>query len=209
MSAVKFSATCGSFKSVAFVLLKRVGVVMSRVGKKPIEIPSGVEAKLETGKVTVKGPLGEMSQDVNPKLTIKKENNKLLVERPSNQKTYRELHGLTRNLIANMVTGVSKGYEKTLEISGVGFKAAAQGTNLMLTLGFSHPIVYPLPKGIKATVDAKQTQVTLKGVDKQLVGQIAANIRGLKKPEPYKGKGIKYSNEVIQRKEGKAGKGGK
>ena len=182
---------------------------MSRVGKKPIEIPSGVETKLETGKITVKGPLGEMSQDVNPKLTIKKENNKLLVGRPSNQKMYRELHGLTRNLIANMVTGVSKGYEKTLEISGVGFKAASQGTNLMLTLGFSHPIVYPLPKGIKASVDAKQTQVTLKGVDKQLVGQIAANLRSLKKPEPYKGKGIKYSTEVIQRKEGKAGKGGK
>jgi large subunit ribosomal protein L6 len=182
---------------------------MSRVGKKPIDIPSGVDAKLETGKVTVKGPLGEISQDVNPKLTIKKENNKLLVERPTNQKIYRELHGLTRNLIANMVSGVSKGYEKTLDITGVGFKASAQGTNLMLNLGFSHPIVYPLPKGIKATVDAKQTQITLKGVDKQLVGQIAANIRSLKKPEPYKGKGIKYSNEVIQRKEGKAGKGGK
>lgn len=182
---------------------------MSRVGKKPIDIPSGVDAKLETGKVTVKGPLGEISQDVNPKLTIKKENNKLLVERPTNQKIYRELHGLTRNLIANMVSGVSKGYEKTLDITGVGFKASAQGTNLMLNLGFSHPIVYPLPKGIKATVDAKQTQITLKGVDKQLVGQIAANIRNLKKPEPYKGKGIKYSNEVIQRKEGKAGKGGK
>jgi large subunit ribosomal protein L6 len=182
---------------------------MSRVGKKPIDIPSGVDAKLETGKVTVKGPLGEISQDVNPKLTIKKENNKLLVERTTNQKIYRELHGLTRNLIANMVSGVSKGYEKTLDITGVGFKASAQGTNLMLNLGFSHPIVYPLPKGIKATVDAKQTQITLKGVDKQLVGQIAANIRSLKKPEPYKGKGIKYSNEVIQRKEGKAGKGGK
>lgn len=182
---------------------------MSRVGKKPIDIPSGVDAKLETGKVTVKGPLGEISQDVNPKLTIKKENNKLLVERPTNQKIYRELHGLTRNLIANMVSGVSKGYEKTLDITGVGFKASAQGTNLMLNLGFSHPIVYPLPKGIKAMVDAKQTQITLKGVDKQLVGQIAANIRSLKKPEPYKGKGIKYSNEVIQRKEGKAGKGGK
>jgi large subunit ribosomal protein L6 len=182
---------------------------MSRVGKKPIEIPSGVDTKLETGKITVKGPLGEISQDVNPKLTIKKESNTLLVERPSNQKIYRELHGLTRNLIANMVTGVSKGFEKTLEITGVGFKAAAQGSNLMLNLGFSHPIVYPLPKGIKATVDAKQTQITLKGVDKQLVGQIAANIRSLKKPEPYKGKGIKYSNEVIQRKEGKAGKGGK
>jgi large subunit ribosomal protein L6 len=182
---------------------------MSRVGKKPIEIPSGVEAKIETGKVTVKGPLGEISQDVNPKLTIKKESNTLLVERPSNQKLYRELHGLTRNLIANMVTGVSKGYEKTLEITGVGFKAAAHGSNLMLNLGFSHPIVFPLPKGIKATVDAKQTQITLKGIDKQLIGQIAANLRSLKKPEPYKGKGIKYSGEVINRKEGKAGKGGK
>lgn len=182
---------------------------MSRVGKKPIEIPSGVEAKIETGKVTVKGPLGEISQDVNPKLTIKKESNTLLVERPSNQKIYRELHGLTRNLLANMVTGVSKGYEKTLEITGVGFKAAAHGSNLMLNLGFSHPIVFPLPKGIKATVDQKQTQITLKGIDKQLIGQIAANLRSLKKPEPYKGKGIKYSGEVIHRKEGKAGKGGK
>jgi large subunit ribosomal protein L6 len=182
---------------------------MSRVGKKPIEIPAGVEAKLETGKVTVKGPLGEISQDVNPKLTIKKENNTLTVERPSDQKLYREMHGLTRNLIANMVMGVSKGFEKTLEITGVGFKAAVNGSNLMLTLGFSHPIVYPLPKGIKATVDAKQTQITLKGVDRQLVGQIAANVRSLKKPEPYKGKGIKYSTEVIKRKEGKAGKGGK
>jgi large subunit ribosomal protein L6 len=146
---------------------------------------------------------------VNPKLTIKKENNHIVVARPSDQKIYREMHGLTRNLIANMVHGVSKGYEKILEISGVGFKAQAQGTNLMLSLGFSHPIVYPLPKGVKATVDAKQTQITLKSVDKQLVGQIAANLRGLKKPEPYKGKGIKYSDEVIQRKEGKAGKGGK
>jgi large subunit ribosomal protein L6 len=182
---------------------------MSRVGRKPIEIPSGVEAKLETGKITVKGPLGEISQVVNPKLSIKKQDNKLLVERPSDQKVYRELHGLTRNLIANMVTGVSKGYERTLEISGVGFKASAQGSNLMLNLGFSHPIVYPLPKGIKATVDPKQTQIILKGVDKQLIGQIAANLRSLKKPEPYKGKGIKYGGEVIHRKEGKAGKTGK
>jgi large subunit ribosomal protein L6 len=181
---------------------------MSRVGKKPIELPSGVETKIQTGKVTVKGPLGEISQDVNPKLTIKKENNVLMVERPSNQKIYRELHGLTRNLLANMVLGVSKGYEKTLEISGVGFKAAVQGTNLLLSLGFSHPIVYPLPTGIKASVDPKQTLITLKGIDKQLVGQIAANLRNLKKPEPYKGKGIKYGGEVIQRKEGKAGKTG-
>ncbi|MDH4161077.1 MAG: 50S ribosomal protein L6 [Nitrospirota bacterium] len=182
---------------------------MSRVGKKPIEMPSGVEAKIETGKITVKGPLGEMSQAVSPKLTVKKAENKLLVERLSEAKVYRELHGLTRNLIANMVTGVSKGYDKTLDISGVGFKAAVHGQNLLFTLGFSHPIVFPLPQGIKATVDAKQTQVVIKGTDKQLVGQMAANIRGLKRPEPYKGKGIKYSTEVIQRKEGKAGKGGK
>jgi large subunit ribosomal protein L6 len=181
---------------------------MSRVGKKPIEIPSGVETKLEPGRITVKGPLGEMSQGFNPNISIKKESNKLLVERPSDQKIYRELHGLTRNLIANMVTGVSKGYEKTLEITGVGFKAAAHGSNLVLNLGFSHPVVYPLPVGIKAVVDAKQTQITLKGVDKQLVGQLAANLRSLKKPEPYKGKGIKYSNEVVHRKEGKAGKAG-
>ena len=182
---------------------------MSRVGKKPIDMPSGVDAKLEPGRITVKGPLGEIVQDVNPKLTIKKDKNVLTVERPSDQKIYRELHGLTRNLISNMVTGVSKGFEKKLDITGVGFKAAVSGTNLMLTLGFSHPIVYPLPTGIKATVDPKQTQITLKGVDKQLVGQIAANVRSFKKPEPYKGKGIKYSTEVIVRKEGKAGKGGK
>jgi large subunit ribosomal protein L6 len=183
---------------------------MSRVGKKPIDIPSGVDAKIETGKITVKGPLGEMSQSLSPNLTVKKNEGKLLVERQSDAKIYRELHGLTRNLIANMVTGVSKGYERTLDISGVGFKASVvQKTNLMFTLGFSHPVIFPLPKGITATVDAKQTQVVIKGVDKQLVGQMAANIRGLKRPEPYKGKGIKYSTEVIHRKEGKAGKGGK
>lgn len=182
---------------------------MSRIGRKPIELPAGVEARIETGKITIKGPLGEISQAVHPKLMVKKTDNKLVVERPSDQKLYKELHGLTRNLIANMVTGVSKGYEKTLEISGVGYKATLQGSNLMLSLGFSHPVVYPLPKGIKAAVDAKQTQIVLKGVDKQLVGQTAANIRNLKPPEPYKGKGIKYSNEKIQMKEGKAGKGGK
>jgi large subunit ribosomal protein L6 len=180
------------------------------VGKKPIDIPSGVDAKIEPGRITVKGPLGEISQNFNPSLTVKKNDSKLQVERPSDAKLYRELHGLTRNLIANMVTGVSKGYEKTLDISGVGFKASlVNKTNLLFTLGYSHPVVFPLPKGVTATVDAKQTQVVIKGVDKQLVGQLAANIRKLKKPEPYKGKGIKYSTEVIHRKEGKAGKGGK
>jgi large subunit ribosomal protein L6 len=183
---------------------------MSRVGKKPIDMPSGVDARIEPGRVTVKGPLGELSQSVNPNLAIKKNEGVLLVERQSDAKLYRALHGLTRNLIANMVRGVSKGYEKTLDISGVGFKAAlVNKTNLMFTLGYSHPVIFPLPKGISATVDAKQTQVVIKGIDKQLVGQMAANIRNLKRSEPYKGKGIKYSTEVIQRKEGKAGKGGK
>jgi len=119
------------------------------------------------------------------------------------------LHGLTRNLIANMVMGVSTGYEKTLQISGVGYKAALHGSSLLLNLGFSHPVVYPVPEGIKATVDPKQNSITLKGIDKQLVGQVAATIRGIKKPEPYKGKGIKYSTETIKMKEGKAGKGKK
>jgi large subunit ribosomal protein L6 len=183
---------------------------MSRVGKNPINMPSGVDAKIEPGKITVKGPLGELSQSVNPSLQIKKDGSKLVVERKSDAKIYRELHGLTRNLIANMVTGVSKGYSRTLDISGVGFKTAlVNKTNLLFSLGFSHPVVFPLPAGITATVDAKQTQVVIKGTDKQLVGQMAANIRGLKVPEPYKGKGIKYSTEVIHRKEGKAGKGGK
>lgn len=184
---------------------------MSRVGKKPIVLPAGVAAKVEGSKITVKGPLGEMSMTVNPNLTIKMEDKNLVVQRPSDQKIYRELHGLTRNLVANMVTGVSKGYEKTLDISGVGFKAAKVDklNGLMFTLGLSHPVIFPLPKGITASVDAKQTQVVIKGIDRQLVGQMAANIRGLKKPEPYKGKGIKYGNEVIVRKEGKAGKGGK
>lgn len=182
---------------------------MSRVGKKPIAVPSGVDIKIEPGKVTVKGPLGEISQSVHPKLTVKKQDSTIVVERPSDQKIYRELHGLTRNLIANMVTGVSKGYEKALEISGVGYKAAIHGSNLMLSLGFSHPVVYPIPKGIKIAVDPKQTLITLKGVDRQLIGQIAANLRNLKRPEPYKGKGIKYSTERLKLKEGKAGKGAK
>ncbi len=183
---------------------------MSRVGKKPIDIPSGVDATIAPGRITVKGPLGELSRSYNPSLVIKKAEGKLLVERQSDAKVYRELHGLTRNLVANMVTGVSKGFAKTLDIAGVGFKAAlANKTNLMFSLGFSHPVIFPLPQGITATVDAKQTQVVIKGVDKQLVGQMAANIRGLKSPEPYKGKGIKYSTEVIHRKEGKAGKAGK
>jgi len=183
---------------------------MSRVGKKPIELPNGVDAKIAPGMITIKGPLGELSQSVNPSLTVKKTEGKLVVERQSDAKIYRELHGLTRNLLANMVTGVSKGYEKALDISGVGFKAQlVNKTNLLFSLGFSHPVVFPLPKGITATVDAKQTSVVIKGIDKQLVGQMAANIRSLKTPEPYKGKGIKYSTEVVHRKEGKAGKAGK
>ena len=179
---------------------------MSRVGKKPITMPSGVDAKIESGKVTVKGPLGEISINVHPKMAIKKESSVLTVARPSDQKIYRELHGLTRNLLANMVTGVSKGYEKTLEISGVGYKAAlVKGENLMLSLGYSHPVIYNLPAGVKAEVQANV--IIISGIDKQLVGEVSAQIRKIRKPEPYKGKGIKYADEILRRKAGKtAGK---
>ncbi len=182
---------------------------MSRVGRQPIALPERVKVDIDGTHVTVRGPKGDLSRDVSPEMSLRLEEGQLLVSRPSDAPRHRALHGLTRSLIANMVIGVSKGYEKSLEISGVGFKAIAQKDNLMLSLGFSHPVVFPMPKGVKATVDQKQTTITLKGIDKQLIGQIAANLRGLKKPEPYKGKGIKYSTEVIHRKEGKAGKGGK
>ena len=183
---------------------------MSRIGKMPVSIPKEVKITSDPSKVEVTGPKGLLTYALPPGISISVDGGKIAVHRADDQRTSKALQGLTRSLVANMVTGVSKGYEKTLDISGVGFKAAlANKTNLMFTLGFSHPVMFPLPKGITATVDAKQTQVVIKGIDKQLVGQMAANIRSLKQPEPYKGKGIKYSTEVIHRKEGKAGKGGK
>ncbi len=179
---------------------------MSRVGRKPIPIPSGIDVKVDKNSVSIKGPKGQLKQDFHPRIGINVDAGNILVSRSSDDKLDRSLHGLTRSIISNMITGVTKGYEKALEISGVGYRAQVQGRSLMLTLGFSHPVEFKLPEGIDAAVD-KQTNITIKGIDKYLVGQIAANIRSLKPPEPYKGKGIKYSDEVVRRKEGKAGKG--
>lgn len=178
---------------------------MSRIGKKPIEIPKGVEVKVDSNVVSVKGPKGSLQRTFSRDVNISNHEGIVTVAAIGNEKQFRSLHGLTRTLIFNMVEGVSNGYEKVLEISGVGYKSALQGRNIMLNLGFSHQVIFPLPDGIDATID-KQTVITLKGSDKELVGQVAANIRGMRLPEPYKGKGIKYKNERIVRKAGKTGK---
>jgi large subunit ribosomal protein L6 len=178
---------------------------MSRIGRAPIEIPAGVTVKVdETNLVHVKGPKGELSRKINQDLKINIEGNILTVTRPSDDKTHRSLHGLSRTLINNMVVGVTTGFTKNLEIVGVGYRAAKQGKNLQLALGYSHPVVIEPPAGI--TLDAPTaTSITVFGIDKELVGAVAANIRKWREPEPYKGKGIKYVGEHIIRKEGKAG----
>lgn len=178
---------------------------MSRIGKKPIAIPKGVEVKVDSNVVSVKGPKGSLQRTFSRDVNITNHEGTVTVAAIGSEKQYRSLHGLTRTLIFNMVEGVTNGYEKVLEISGVGYKSALQGRNIMLNLGFSHQVMFPLPDGIDATID-KQTVITLKGSDKELLGQVAANIRGKRLPEPYKGKGIKYKNERIVRKAGKTGK---
>lgn len=179
---------------------------MSRIGEKKIPIPSGVEVKLLKNQVEVKGPKGSLRREIPLKISLSIDNGHLVVSRASDERDAKSLHGATRTEIANMIEGVAKGYEKTLEISGVGYKAQLQGKTLVLNLGFSHPVNFPLPQGIDASIE-KQTIVTIKGIDKLLVGQVANDIRSIRVPEPYKGKGIKYSNEKIIRKEGKTGKG--
>ncbi len=178
---------------------------MSRIGKKPVAIPKGVEIKVDDNVVSVKGPRGNLQRAFSKDVNITSNDGAISVASRGSEKLFRSLHGLTRTLISNMVEGVTNGYEKVLEISGVGYKSALQGRNIMLNLGFSHQVIYPLPDGIDATID-KQTVITLKGCDKELLGQVAANIRGMRLPEPYKGKGIKYKNERIIRKAGKTGK---
>jgi large subunit ribosomal protein L6 len=179
---------------------------MSRIGIKPIDIPSGVEVKINEGNlVEVKGPKGSLKTQLDPKMDIKIEDNKVLVNRPNDTKKYKSLHGLTRTLIFNMIEGVTKGYEKKLEIVGTGYRAQKQGKKLVLNLGYSHPIELEEPEGIQIEVPAA-TQIIVKGIDKQLVGNVAAKIRDYRRPEPYKGKGIKYADEVIRRKAGKTGK---
>lgn len=181
---------------------------MSRIGRLPIDVPSGVTITIDNNNVTVKGPKGTLVRDFNQDISIKLEDGKVIVTRPSEDKEHRALHGLTRALIANMVKGVTEGFEKTLEINGVGYRAAKAGTKLSLTLGYSHPVEVEENSGVTFDVPAPN-KIIVKGIDKQIVGQIAAQIRELRPPEPYKGKGIKYDTETIRRKEGKTGKGKK
>jgi large subunit ribosomal protein L6 len=179
---------------------------MSRIGKKPINLPKGVDIKLDGNMIVVKGSKGELKWAFPDEMKVSVNDGNLVVERPSNTKQLKALHGMTRNIISNMITGVSEGYQKVLEISGVGFRAQVQGRKLLLTLGYSYPVEFLLPEGITAEVDSKQTQITLRGIDKQLIGQIAANIKALRPPDAYKGKGIRYAGETIKLKAGKAGK---
>ncbi|WP_126938387.1 50S ribosomal protein L6 [Veillonella sp. CHU740] len=181
---------------------------MSRVGRMPIEIPAGVTVSQNEHTLTVKGAKGELTRTFHPDINITVENNVITVTRPSDGKEHRSLHGLTRALVANMVTGVHEGFTKTLEINGVGYRAAKQGNKLALTLGFSHPVEMEAPAGITIEVPAPN-KIVVTGADKEVVGAVAADIRKWRKPEPYKGKGIRYEGEVVRRKAGKAGAKGK
>ena len=181
---------------------------MSRIGKLPIVIPAGVDVSIDGSTVTVKGPKGELSRTVHSNMIVEKDGATVTVKRPDDTKINRSLHGLTRTLIANMVYGVNEGFKKELEINGVGYRAAKQGNQLVMNIGYSHQVFMDEPEGITIEVAAPNKIVVL-GADKQKVGQFAAEIREKRPPEPYKGKGIKYADEVIRRKEGKAGKGGK
>jgi large subunit ribosomal protein L6 len=175
---------------------------MSRIGRQPIPVPAGVNIAIDPGRVMVNGPLGELTQQVPVRMTIERRDDELVVTRPTDRGEDRALHGLTRSLIANMVEGVTKGFEKRLEIQGVGYRAALRGTSLELNVGYSHPVVIDAPQGITFEVPAP-TQVSVRGVDKQQVGEIAAEIRKVRPPEPYKGKGIRYEGEYVRRKVGK------
>ena len=181
---------------------------MSRIGRLPIPVPAGVTVTIaDDNTVTVKGPLGELSQKVNKDIKVEQVGTEVIVSRPSDSKPHRSMHGLYRSLINNMVTGVTKGFEKGLEIQGVGWRVAEWNKNqLTLAIGYSHPVVVDAPQGIEFDVDKGNVKITVKGIDKQLVGAIAADIRAIRKPEPYHGKGIRYDGEYVRHKEGKAGK---
>ncbi len=177
---------------------------MSRVGKKIIPIPQGVKVTIDSGRINVRGPKGELEIAFFPGLEYSSDDKQVKIDCPHNDKQHHSLHGLSRTLVANMVKGVTDGFEKVLDIVGVGYRANVEGKDLVLQLGYTHHIKYPIPEGIKIEVE-KQVRVVVRGSDKQLVGQVAANIRGFRPPEPYKGKGVKYADEVIKRKVGKAG----
>ena len=176
---------------------------MSRIGKQPIPVPKDVHVQLDGSHVAVKGPKGQLERDIHPTMRVRQVEGQLLVERPDDERIHRSLHGLTRTLVSNMVEGVSKGFTKTLEVIGVGYKVATTGNTVSLAVGFSHPVDFKLPEGIEAKVEGNK--LTLSGIDKVLLGETAARIRRVRPPEPFKGKGIKYENEVIRRKAGKSG----
>ena len=178
---------------------------MSRVGKQPVKIPEKVKVAVAGNLIKVEGPKGKMSFPFNPVVKVEVAGGEVKVTRPDETRLAKGLHGLTRTLVKNAVDGVTKGYDRVLEISGVGFKAELKGKEINFTLGFSHPVLFKLPEGVTAEVDPKQTKVTIRGVDKHLLGLTAAKIRALRPPEPYKGKGIKYAEETVRRKEGKTG----
>ena len=182
---------------------------MSSIGRLPITVPSGVDVTIDGRNVTVKGPKGTLSRSLHPDITVSREDGTLVVTRPTEQKTHKQLHGLTRTLVSNMVVGVTDGYRKGIEITGVGYRAALSGRKLTLNLGYSHPIEIEPPEGISFEVETP-TRLAVVGIDKELVGEIAAKVRATRKPEPYKGKGVRYAGEYVRRKAGKAGKiGGK
>ncbi|WP_062305154.1 50S ribosomal protein L6 [Alicyclobacillus sendaiensis] len=178
---------------------------MSRIGRKPIPIPAGVEVSVNGTEVTVKGPKGQLSRRVHPEMKVTVMDNQVIVERPSDEKLHRALHGTTRSVIANMVEGVTNGYTKSLELVGVGYRAAKQGNKVTLSVGFSHPVDLPQVEGIEVEVPA-QNKIVVRGIDKELVGIYAAKVRSIRPPEPYKGKGIRYEGENVRRKVGKTGK---
>ena len=178
---------------------------MSRVGKMPIPLPSGVEVTINGPHIVVKGPKGELSRDLLPEMRVEQADGRLLVSRPSDQQRHRAMHGLTRSLVDNMVKGVSEGFSKTLEMQGVGYRAQMQGAELVLAIGFSHPVHIAPPGGIQFEVEGN-TRIIVRGVNKEQVGQVAADVRKIRPPEPYKGKGIRYLGEYVRRKAGKAGK---
>ncbi|MDP9405048.1 MAG: 50S ribosomal protein L6 [Actinomycetota bacterium] len=176
---------------------------MSRIGKQPVPIPDGVDVSLSGTTLTVSGPKGTLTQEIHPAVTVTVADGEVRVTRDDDEREHRALHGLFRSLIANMVVGVTEGYTRNLEIVGVGYRAAASGTGLTFQMGYSHPVEFPAPEGITFAV-ASPTRISVSGADKQLVGQVAANIRAIRKPEPYKGKGIRYAGEQVRRKSGKA-----
>jgi large subunit ribosomal protein L6 len=178
---------------------------MSRIGKMPVPVPSGVDVKIDGANVTIKGPKGSLEHVIPAPITVAQADNELVVSRPDDERDSRALHGLTRTLLSNMVTGVTEGYTKNLEIVGTGYRVLAKGQDLEFNLGFSHPVLVKAPEGITFAVES-QTKFSVSGIDKQQVGEVAANIRKIRKPEPYKGKGVRYAGEVVRRKVGKAGK---